>query len=151
MPRPRLTATETRPTTRTIAALVGVSSATVSLALRNHPRISVQMRETVERAAIQLGYRPDPQVAKLMHHLRKRQRPGFQSTICAITTITEEKELPYLRDILINARKRADSLGHGFMLMRLEDDQEQRPDLHRVLRSRGVEGVLLAPMLKPRS
>ena len=140
-----------RPTTRLVAAKAGVSSAAVSLALRNHPRISVKTREHVKRVAASLGYRPDPHVAKLMHHLRMNRPPAFQSTICALTTIPEEQELSYLREILKSARQRAEALGHGFMVMHIDDAVERRPDLQRVLRSRGVEGLLLAPMLRPRA
>jgi LacI family transcriptional regulator len=39
-----------------IATKVGVSKTAVSLALRNHPRISVSRREEVQRVALELGY-----------------------------------------------------------------------------------------------
>jgi DNA-binding LacI/PurR family transcriptional regulator len=151
MPSPFVSSRAPRATTREIAAKAGVSSATVSLALRNHPKISVKTREHVQRVAAALGYRPDPHVAKLMHHLRTRREPGFQSTICALTTIPEEQELTYLREILKSARQRADALGHGFMILHIDDAVERRPDLQRMLRSRGVEGLLLCPMVRPRA
>lgn len=134
-----------------IAARAGVSSATVSLALRNHPRISVDTVQRVKRVAASLGYRPDPEVAKLMHHLRTRRTPGFQSTICALTTIAPGKETLYVKSLLDAARSRAESLGYQFDLVQLENRDVPRPDLQRMLRSRGVEGLLLAPMSTPRS
>lgn len=135
---------------RLIAARASVSSAAVSLALRNHPKISLKTREHIKRIAALLGYRPDPHVAKLMHHLRTRRQPGFQSTICALTTIPEAQELFYLREILKSARQRAESLGHAFMVLHIEDGEQPRPDLQRILRSRGVEGLILSPMVRPR-
>jgi len=140
-----------RPTTRLVADRAGVSSATVSLALRNHPRISVKTRDKVKRIATALGYRPDPQVAKLMYLLRTNRNPGFQSTICAITTIPEDRALKYSHEILRSAQTRANALGYSFMILRINDAEQQRPDLQRMLRSRGVEGLLLAPMLRPRA
>jgi len=137
-------------TTRDIAARAGVSIATVSLALRNHPRISAKTREQVKRVATELGYCPDPQVAKLMYHLRAQRPPGFQSTIAALTTTTEEHELDYARDIRCSAQARAEALGYAFLVMRLPDGDTQKASVQRILLSRGVEGVLLLPLDNPR-
>lgn len=140
-----------RPTIRLLAQRAQVSSATVSLALRGHPRISAATRQHVLRIAQELGYRPDPNVAKLMLHLRTRRPPGFQALLAALTTIPEEREQPYLTRMLASARERADSLGYGLMVVRLEDASTPRPDIDRMLRARGVEGVLLLPMRTARS
>ena len=136
-------------TTRDIAAFAGVSNATVSLALRNHPRISQATRTRVQRAAQTLGYRPDPQIAKLMHRLRMTRAPGFQSTIAAITTVPESLQLRYLHDIIQSARNRAESLGHAFMILRPSEKEVKAAALQRILLSRGVEGLLILPMLSP--
>lgn len=134
---------------RSIAAKAGLSSTAVSLALRNHPRISLETRQRVQRIAAALGYRPEPYLAKLVHRLRARRQPGFQSTICALTTIPEIRDV-YVRELLRSARERAAALGHGFTLLHIDDAVERRPDLQRMLRSRGIEGILLLPMLRPR-
>jgi DNA-binding LacI/PurR family transcriptional regulator len=138
-----------RPTVRTIAAATGVSAMTVSLALRNHPRIPATTRLRVQRAADKLGYRPDPHVAKLMHHLRVRRKVVFQASVGALTTVPEGAEQPYLLDILHSARRRAEQFGYGFNVFRL-GDATPRPDLQRVLRSRGVDGIVLLPLATPR-
>lgn len=140
-----------RATVRSVAALAGVSAMTVSLALRNHPRIPVATRTRVQEAADRLGYRPDPEVAKLMHHLRVRRKPAYQAGIGAITTVSEAAELPYLRDIVRSARRRADELGYGFSVFRIEEPIGARRDLQRVLRSRGIDGIVLLPVATPRA
>ena len=66
---------------RQIAALAGVSAMTVSRALRNNPRITPEVRSKVHKVALKLGYRPDPQVVKLMNHLRHRNKPTFVASI----------------------------------------------------------------------
>lgn len=139
-----------RPNVRMIAERAGVSSATVSLALRQHPRISAGTRKKVLRAAQELGYRPDPEVAKLMHHLRTRRPPGFQSTLAAITTIPAGSELPYVKEMVRSATERAQALGYAMMILRIGHEDTRRPDLERMLRARGVEGVLLLPVASPR-
>ena len=124
---------------------------TVSLALRNHPRISTATRLRVQRAAAALGYRPDPQIAKLMHHLRVRRKPGYQASIGALTTVPVGEENSYTREIINQAHRRAEELGYGFSLFRYANTLGTQPALQRMLRTRGVEGLLLLPVVTPRS
>lgn len=58
------------PTIRTLAKLAGVSSATVSLALRNHPRIRPQVRERIQKIAAEAGYRLNAIVSHLIPDLQ---------------------------------------------------------------------------------
>lgn len=143
--------TAPRPNIRAIAARAGVSSATVSLALRRHPRISPATCNLVLRVARELGYRPDPQVAKLMQHLRSRRPPGFQSTLAALTTIPAGQQLSYLRTMVQSARGAAEALGYKLIVLEVEDTPGRRADLQRILLSRGVEGLLLLPVKTARS
>jgi DNA-binding LacI/PurR family transcriptional regulator len=134
---------------RSIAIEAGVTHATVSMALRNHPLISAKTRQKVRRIAEKLGYRPDPEVAKLMHHLRLKHKPKFKSIIAAVTTIASEKNEPHYPQVLREGAERAaTALGYGFTVFRVEASTLRNTSLQRVLRSRGVEGVLLLPMLE---
>ncbi|PTY04979.1 hypothetical protein DB347_20015 [Opitutaceae bacterium EW11] len=139
-----------RVTLRTIGETAGVSAMTVSLALRNHPRIPEATRRSIQQTAEKLGYRPDPQLAKLMHHLRVGRQPGFQASVAAITTVAEGDETSYVRSIIASAKARAGELGYGFTLFRADDPPHRQPALQRILRSRGVDGVLLLPVAAPR-
>lgn len=136
-------------TLRTIAESVGVSAMTVSLALRNHPRIPEATRERVQRAAVALGYRPDPQVTKLMHHLRVGRQPVFQASIAAITTVPAASDTVYMSGIIRSAQARAEQMGYGFNVYRIEHSSKRQPSLNRMLRSRGVEGIVLLPIVSP--
>jgi len=120
---------------------------TVSLSLRNHPRISEDTRRHVQRLAAKMGYRPDPDVSKLMHHLRVRRKPGYQATIAMLTTLKEADETAYFKAILTSAKRRAEELGYGCTLFHL-DTVGPQPALQRILRARGVEGILLMPVEK---
>ena len=139
-----------RVTMRTIAEASGFSAMTVSLALRNNPRIPEATRLEVQRVAAKLGYRPDPQVAKLMHHLRIGRQPGFQASLAALTTVREGAETAYLTAIIAAAKNRAEQLGYGFTVFRTDDPPTPQPALQRMLRSRGVEGIVLLPVVTPR-
>ncbi len=61
--------------TRRIAAEAGLSPSTVSLALRNSPKIPAATKRRIQKIAKRLGYRPDGKLTELMSHLRlKRTR-----------------------------------------------------------------------------
>ncbi len=137
---------EPRPTLRMIAARAGISSPAVSMALRNDLRISEATRKRVARIAAEMGYRPDPEIAKLMNHLRQRRKPKFRSVITALTSIPEIEERPYNRQIIKGAEARADQLGYRLSVLRITPAATRDHALQRILRARGVDGLLLLPM-----
>lgn len=145
------TVTAPRPTLRSLATEAGVSPMTVSLALRNSAEISPAVRGRLQRLAAARGYRPDPHVAKLMHHLRTRAPARSGANLCGLTqtwpraTLGPQNFLDRLLDAL---RQRAESLGYAFSTLNL-DDFSTRAQLQRVLVSRGVEGLLLLPLREP--
>jgi len=55
-----------------VAAKVGVSPITVSMALRDHHRISVERRQQIKRVAREMGFVPDPLLSALSAHRRQR-------------------------------------------------------------------------------
>lgn len=136
-------------TLRHIAALAQVSAMTVSRALGNRPRIAVATRDRVLRIAAELGYRPDPEINKLMRHLRAVRRPRFQSVICGLSTRAPGAGEPYFRDVVHGARQRAELRGYGFMQLQITENRAAWAGLQRVLRARGVQGVLMLPLREP--
>ncbi|HLP02832.1 MAG TPA: PAS domain-containing protein [Opitutaceae bacterium] len=139
---------EDRPTMSTIAKALGVSAATVSMALRQHPRISAAMQARVRRVAEQLGYRPDPRLRRAMALLRKGGKATFQSTVCALAD-PESFRSPYVETMVAAARERADRLGYGFTLELLDRRKLDGARLRRKLFHCGIEGVLLLPLGTP--
>ena len=132
-----------------MAEHLGVSTSTVSLALRGSPSISAETREKVIRGAKALGYRPDPEISKLMSHLRVGWKPGFKSSIHAFTTRPEDQFSEYHADLVKGATQRAEELGYGFALKRFDPASVSSRALHRSLVSQGIEGILLLPMITP--
>ncbi len=134
------------PTTRTIALAAGVSCTTVSMALRNHPAIAAATRERIQRIAREMGYVPDPEVSKLMHHLQLRQKTRFHATIAALTTIRANGFLHYASALRAGAVAAARKLGYTVDVFHLDAGVGFQRHLQRVLWTRGVEGILLLPM-----
>jgi len=138
------------PTLRSLAAEAGVSVATVSFALRNSAEVSLATRDRIQSLARARGYRPDPHVVKLMHHLRTRAPRRGTANICGL--VQRWPDLPqgfdrYIDGLIAGLRDRAASLGYAFTALSLDDYPEPAP-LQRALVNRGVEGVLLLPMRK---
>ncbi len=150
MPRsPRKPDSEKRPTVRQVAEIAGVSAMTVSRALRNHSRVVLSERKRIQKIATKLGYRPDPEVAKLMSHLRRRDKAQLVASIAAVTSIPEEMNPPQLRKAYDSARLRAEALGYRLELFRVTEPERFNRPLERTLLSRGIEGVLLLQMVNP--
>ena len=80
--------TKTIPSMQSIAKRAGVSCQTVSLALRNHPKISVETRTRIQKLADQLGYCPDPFVSSLMARIQSGKPVKQLGTLAFINSFT---------------------------------------------------------------
>lgn len=138
------------PRLQDIADQAGLSKATVSLALRNHPSIPPPTRERVQKLAEQMGYRPNPLVSALMTYQRSTQPSRPTGLTLAIVIDFPRGAATWRRylseDLLRNAGARARQLGY-------EVEEFWRPDLKltgerlsSVLFARGIPGVIIAPL-----
>lgn len=124
---------EKRTTLRDIAAAVGCTNATVSLALRDSSRISEATSIRVKQAAAELGYRPDPMLSALSAHRWKR-RPKIEGSILAVVGDNLEG--------LAGMEERARAYGYRLEKFLCSDN----PDPHKLsqmLYNRGIIGVLV--------
>jgi hypothetical protein len=139
------------PSLRVIARLAGVSPTAVSMALRDSVRISKATRKRIKRIADQQGYRPDPAITRLMLHVRtRRTRRLIKGTICALmATGWGNVERGYSKIVVDAARLHADALGFAFDIVSIEEITARRGRMTRILRNRGVDGLLLAPLPAP--
>lgn len=136
---------------RRLAELAGVSVQAVSLALRNHHSIGGKTRARIQLLAKRHGYAPDPHLAKLMHHLRARNGPSLPANICALTTHPVTVTDTFSDLLIAGGKAAARSAGFGFDVVHVEINEVSRRRLHRMLRSRGVEGLVLLPMADVRT
>lgn len=131
--------------TRRIAVLAGVSPTTVSLALRDSPKIPAVTRRRVLAVAQRLGYRPNAKVAELMMHLRLKRNPQRDACFGVFSFYEESRPWEHalhLRRIYEGMTRRAEVLGY-----RLEPFWLRAPDmsprrLRGILDARGVQGLL---------
>ena len=135
-----------RPTLRSLAAKAGVTPMTVSLALRNSREVSPATRRRLQRLARAAGYRPDPTITKLMHHLRLRAPKRSAANICALGPRGSQPHewSGFVQQMAYGMRERAEALGYAFSMIDPED-YDSSATLQRVLHSRGVDGLAILP------
>ncbi len=138
-----------RITLRDIAERAGLSRAAVSLALRNDASLPKRTIERVRRIADELGFSPDPNVSKLMAHLRLDRSAAYQATIAWLTAWpTEEGWHVWLREkrLFAGATARAETLGYKLEPFWLRAPRMTARRATAILQSRGIETVLVAPL-----
>lgn len=137
-------------TLQMIAVRAKVSSTTVSLALRNHPKISAGTRARVQAIARELGYRANPLISAHMSYLRAL-RPKFSGQCIAFLTNHSLAEIRADTRTPLNlyyngARGRAHELGFELELFNLFDHGMSGRRLSQILATRGIGGVIIAPL-----
>jgi LacI family transcriptional regulator len=133
-------------TMRELAKLAGVSTATISLALRDHPRIRAGVRDRVKALATEVGYRPNPVVSQLITQVRASKTTTYQSTLGAILTGDARmyRDVHTFRDWLASCKTRAIELGYGFDVFRLQDVDLSPERLLKILDARKIQGLVVA-------
>lgn len=133
-----------------VADAAGVHRGTVSRALRDDPRIPEATRGRVKAAAERLGYRPNPLVAALMSHRRAVAPARFQSVIAFVTQGRRRGEWAGLassfRRIQTAAAERAERNGYKLEEFCLGGERLRPEAFSRVLRQRGIHGMVIAPL-----
>jgi DNA-binding LacI/PurR family transcriptional regulator len=132
---------------RDIAARLGVSHSTVSLSLRDHPRISRAVKERVRQAAGDMGYRPDPLLAALANYRRHKENQRIAAAVAWINgwrnpeSLRQHQEFDGYWQGAFKAAERS-----GFRLEEFRLGSECGPQrLHQLLSARGIRGILLPP------
>lgn len=133
-----------------IAKLAKVSRTTVSLALRNSPRISVRVRERIQAVARKLDYRQNPLVTAHMSYVRSLH-PRYTGQCIALVgnqslaQIESDTRRP-LRKYLTATRARAQALGYELELFNLAEPGMTSQRLSKILVARGITGVIFLPL-----
>ena len=136
---------------REVAAAAKVCVMTVSLALRDNPRISTTTRDRIKRLAAELGYHPDPELSRLMNHLRASRTARGKIGIALIDFYPTANfaENAYNINVCAGAGRRAEELGFSLTRMHALDYKHNLGNLLNVVRARGLEGALLLPSVTP--
>ena len=130
-----------------IADEAGVGKATVSLALRDDPRIRPETRRKIKEVADRLGYRSNPTVANLMAQLRASRQPKFQATLAFLNACPLDADLKYqpmFQSWLRGAKERAHVLGYEIDYFWLHEPNINSARRLKILQSRNIRGMIFA-------
>lgn len=140
----------TAPTLQDIATHLGISKMTVSRALRGERHVSEDLRQRILETAATLGYRPDPEISKLMTHMRRQRRSQAPRTLAFIWAERGPEELErssWSQQLVIGARQRADHLGYKLDEFHLSARGMTARRLSGILEARGITGFILSPLV----
>jgi DNA-binding LacI/PurR family transcriptional regulator len=142
-------AIERRVTLRDIAHRLGISHATVSLALRNHPNISEGRKEEVRRTALEMGYRPDPALASLIAYRRGRTAQPIRASIAWVNQVEHAGEIRQYREFEAYWKGATETAEHfGYRLDEVRWPHDCSPErFEEIISTRGIRGLLIPPHL----
>lgn len=133
-----------------VAEAAGVHRTTVSLALRDSPKLPAATRAQVQAVAKRLGYRPDPLVSALMTARVSRRHPTHQGTLAFLSN--DAKRPPdwsrYPKSygqVFRGAAERAKERGYDLAPFWLGEPGLTGAAFTRTLLDRSIHGLLIAP------
>jgi LacI family transcriptional regulator len=134
---------------REIAERAGVSRMAVSLALRGKRGVSEETRKKVLAVAKQVGYEPDPEVARLLSHIRAKKSIHAKACLALLTSGTTPQDWKrYLteRKYVEGAHARAKEYGFYIEQFWMNEPGLTLSRLGNIIWNRGIEGVIIAPL-----
>ena len=130
-----------------IARRAGVGKATVSLALRDDPRLRPETRRRIQRLAAKMGYRTNATIANLMAQLRASRTPRYQATLALLNVSPDSSALSASsawRHRVTGCGQRALQLGYGLESFWWHQPGSRPADLASMLDSRNIRGLIIA-------
>ena len=126
----------TRPTLRHIADQLGVSTATVSLAMRDNERISVNTRKRVKAALAENGYIYARSAASL--------RTDRTHTIGVILNDVSD---PFFSTLLASLEEALARTGRTLFLCNTRESVERQADFIRTMAEYNADGIIVTPAI----
>jgi len=123
---------------------------TVSRALRGEKHVGAELREKIVRTAEKLGYQPDPDIAKLMTHMRRTRRAASPRTLAFIWAEREAEEIArssWSQQLVLGAHGQAKKLGFQLEEFHLAARGMTARRLSSILEARGIPGFILSPLI----
>jgi LacI family transcriptional regulator len=144
--------TPTPVTLRSVALVAKSSLSTVSLALRNDPRLTVQTRERIQKIAKALGYRPNLIFSAMMMRNRQKRSEANGDVIAYVSAFATEAKWRRMfpqPEIFAGAQKRAAALNFRIEPFFYIEQGLSEERLQQVLLARGIRGLIVAPFPNP--
>ncbi len=140
-----------KPSLADIAREAGLSRNGVSLALRHDPSIPEATQQRVEAIARRLGYARNPLVGEVMARNRAGDTASYRGTFALFNANSDPQAFqrhPTIPLYVQGAERRAAEWGYQLDPFWLHDPEVNGHRLLRILRSRGIRGVLIIGLMK---
>ena len=138
---------ERRVTMSDVAVKAEVHVTTVSMAMRNHPRLPESTRSRIQALAKKMGYTPDPFLRALVAYrgrvIKRRNIP----TLAYVTNWTTRwgwKKVTAHPEFYAGALAKANELGYKLDHFWMRDEGMSQERLSQILYSRGINGLIIA-------
>jgi len=134
-----------------IAKAAGVSKNTVSLALRESPRVSEETRRRIQELAQEMNYRLNPTVANLMAQLRQSRSPGFRATLAILNAHKSPDAFvnhPTIPAYVRGCRQRAKQLGYQLDEFWMHEPELTTSRWLSIFRTRNIRGFIVVGMME---
>lgn len=135
------------PTQRDLARAAGVTVGTVSLALRNHPRIPEKTRLRIQKLAAEKDYHYDAVTSKLAAHLGRKRSKKELLPLGWVHGYAEPhpwRVNPHLKHFWESASERARQLGYRLDEFWLNEPGMTPARMEKILVTRGIEGIIIS-------
>jgi hypothetical protein len=133
-----------------IALKLGISKMTVSRALRGGKHVEASLKEKIVQMADKLGYRPDPEIAKLMTYMQRTRRVTSPRTLAFVWAERSSQEIErssWSQQLVRGAHQQARKLGFQLEEFHLAARGMTGRRLSDILEARGIPGFILSPLV----
>jgi LacI family transcriptional regulator len=138
----------TNVTQRDLAKALGVSNATISLALRNSPVVREVLRREVQAMAEKMGYRPNPAATALSYQKQPSKHSSIHASLAWLNLWPKPGTKGVIKVRLFEDYRRGAEVCTEKFGYRLEEFSLARSSARRIeeiLLARGVNGIILSP------
>jgi LacI family transcriptional regulator len=125
------------PTIKDVARAAGVSTASVSRVLTEHPATSPEMRERVLAAVQELNFRPNA-VARSLRSTGTR----------TVGLVVSDLMNPYFTELARAVEDTARAAGYSVIVGNADEDPAQQDHYIRILLERQVDGLIVVPTVE---
>lgn len=139
-----------RPSLNDIALKLGISKMTVSRALRGGKHVETGLKERIVKTAAEMGYQPDPEIAKLMTHMRRTRSVAEPRTLAFVWAERSSQEIErssWSQQLVLGAHRQARKLGFQLEEFHLAARGMTARRLTEILQARGIPGLILSPLV----
>ncbi|MBC2606772.1 LacI family DNA-binding transcriptional regulator [Pelagicoccus albus] len=136
-----------RVTLSDIAKRDGSHVTTVSLAMRNSPKLPEATKKRIQKLAKEMGYVPDPALGALASYRRRAKETRSKETLAYVTNWTSRwgwKDDRSHAQFYEGATEAADAIGYQLEHFWLSEPGMTHSRFSKILFTRGIRGIIIA-------